>query len=66
MVVESAFVALTLRRMEWELCEPCADAVGVMMQTAEIFGAATAQVLSVLCGPCAEAGLAAVGNGPGA
>jgi len=52
--------------VEWDLCQPCADAVEVMMATAALFGRVTADVLSVLCPPCAQAGLDAVENGPGA
>jgi hypothetical protein len=40
--------------------------VDVMIQTAALFGGVTAEVLSVLCPPCAQAGLDAVENGPGA
>lgn len=50
--------------VEWELCLPCVDAVDVMIQTSEAFGEiATGEVLSVLCPPCAAAGLEAISEG---
>lgn len=53
--------------VEWEICPPCVEAVDVMIQTSEAIGEpATSEVLSVLCPPCASAGLDAIGNGPGA
>lgn len=50
--------------MEWDLCPTCAETVGVLIQTAEVFGpAGAASIVSALCGTCAAAGLAAIAAG---